>query len=66
MVNFLKNHQDWVLAACALGFIVGVIAFYLWGIGRIADSTSTSLDIRPPSAASMEINTSGAKRLFDN
>ncbi len=66
MINFLKHRQDWILALCAIGFIVGMIASYLWGIGRIADSIGTDANIRPPSAASTEINIAGAKRLFDN
>lgn len=63
MNAFLHNRQEQILAILTILFIVGTVAYYIWGVHTIANAIQTSINITPNKSDIVHFNLEDAQKI---
>ena len=65
MLEYFKQHQDLVLASAALLMLIGLVSFFIWGVGIVADNLNQAVASPPTPNDISPVNIETAKKILD-
>ena len=63
MNSFIHNRQEQILVFLTAVFVIGVVAYYMWGVHTIANAIQNSIDIVPSKADVVHFNIEDAQKI---
>ena len=63
IMKLLRGHFSTALVFLAIGFLVVIIGFYVWGIGYLVTTVATSNASQKPSSGELQFDIAAASKL---
>jgi len=63
IIKLLRNHFSTALVFLAIGFLVVIVAFYVWGVGYMVTTVATANVGQKPGNGTLQFNLDAASKL---